>query len=131
MIKPRSPQDIVQYTHQPENNTLKNIPCSSNQTGQIQKKEEEIVDWDGNLQEQKELNEQEHKDNKITPHSSPESTFTSTSDTEVTETLTPQPTLKDRCGNPISVTVQEEGQKENSSAGNMEDNSEDSLDDID
>ena len=48
-----------------------------------------------------------------------------------TETLNPELTFKDRYGNPISVTVREERQKENTTEDILEDSSEDSLDNID
>ena len=97
---------------------------------QKQNKEEEIENWDSDLQNWKELEEQELYNNNNKAHQlSLEST--SASDTknscalisETSETLTPLPSksFKDRFGNQITLPS-EEGQKE--------DTSEDSLDEI-
>ena len=72
-----------------------------------QSKEEEKEDWDGDLQKQKELDEQELTNNHIRTHqSSPESTTLSTSASD-TEMCTPQlsKTLVEQYVNPISVTT--------------------------
>ena len=91
--------------------------------------EEEIEDWDGNIQKQKDFKEQELKNNNNkTTQSSPGSMSTSTSDTNNTEILTPQFTN-------TLVTSGNGEQKEDNSEDNSEDSedfedSEDTLDNI-
>ena len=81
------------------------------------------------MQKQKELEEQTLKNNNTKiPQSIPEFMSTSSSDTE---TLTSQLTIKDIYGNPISATVLEEGQKEDTTEDTLEDNFENFLHYID
>ena len=80
--------------------------------------EEEIEDWNGNIQRQKELEEIELKNNSITiPQSRPKSQSTSTSDTDEMVVHTSQ--LTD------ILVVSGNGEQK---GGNLEDKSEDSED---